>query len=192
MSITLFYNVAFGQEKKIEEKLPYYEIPVITQKYTAGSVAARLIDGLGFRFYWATEGLREEDLNFKPSKDAKTTIEKVTHIYNMSEMIKNGALKKITQSSQSPVLSFNEMRQKTLENLKIASENLINLNDDELVNCALKIQQGEKLTEYPFWNFINGPISDCIWHAGQIVSFRRQSGNPFSSKVNLLTGTVNK
>ena len=44
-------------------KLPYYEIPDYPETYTAGSVAARMLDGLGFRYYWATEGLNEDDLN---------------------------------------------------------------------------------------------------------------------------------
>jgi len=43
-------------------------------------------------------------------------------------------------------------------------------------------------TQFPFWNVINGPISDAIWHTGQVVSFRRTSGNPFPKGVNVLTG----
>ena len=43
---------------------------------------------------------------------------------------------------------------------------------------------------YPFWNEINGPISDALWHTGQIVSFRRSSGNPFPSNISVLQGTV--
>ena len=44
-------------------------------------------------------------------------------------------------------------------------------------------------TEYPFWNLINGPIADAIWHVGQVVSFRRASGNPLPKGVNFLPGT---
>ena len=62
------------------EKLPYYELPEYSETYTAGTVAARMIDGLGFRYYWATEGLRDEDLDFKPSEDARTTKETIDHI----------------------------------------------------------------------------------------------------------------
>jgi hypothetical protein len=46
--------------------------------------------------------------------------------------------------------------------------------------------------EFPFWNQINGPIADCLWHVGQVVSFRRASGNPFTDKANVFTGTVRK
>jgi hypothetical protein len=46
--------------------------------------------------------------------------------------------------------------------------------------------------EFPFWNQLNGPIADCIWHTGQIVSFRRSSGNPFTEKANVFMGTLDK
>ena len=84
--------VAFNGQS--QEKLPYYEIPEAPESFTAGTVAARAIDGLGFRYYWATEGLREEDLAFKPNTDARTTLETVEHIYGLSKMIVNSTLKK--------------------------------------------------------------------------------------------------
>ena len=54
------------------EALPYAEIPPMTGDYTPGKVAARVIDGLGFRYYWATEGLTEKDLEYKPSEEGRT------------------------------------------------------------------------------------------------------------------------
>lgn len=164
----------------------------MSENYTAGNVASRLVDGLGFRFYWATEGLRDEDLNFKPNNDARTQLETIQHIYEMSEIIKNSVKETTNLPGQSPKLTFKETREKTLWNLKIASDILKNSSDDDLKRYRLKFKQGEKLVEYPFWNSINGPISDCLWHTGQIVSFRRSSGNPFSDKVNLMKGDLKK
>jgi hypothetical protein len=185
-----------GQDKPtkevLEKKLPYSEIPSIAKKYTAGNVASRLIDGLGFRFYWATDGLREEDLNFKPDNGARATIETIQHIYEMSAMIKNATSQTVNTPDQSPKLPFNEMRKITLENLQIASNILKNSSDDDLNRYTLKFKRGEEVIEYPFWNNINGPISDCLWHTGQIVSFRRMSGNPFTDKVSVFSGTINK
>ena len=43
-----------------------------------------MIDGLGFRYYWATHGLRPEDLNYKPSETNRTIEETIDHIYNLS------------------------------------------------------------------------------------------------------------
>lgn len=37
---------------------------------------------------------------------------------------------------------------------------------------------------------LNGPIADALWHVGQVVSFRRSSGNPFNSKVSVFSGKV--
>ena len=45
-------------------------------------------------------------------------------------------------------------------------------------------------TEVPFWNIINGPIADALWHCGQVVMLRRASGNPFNAKVNVFKGKV--
>jgi hypothetical protein len=196
LTATLIVNLVCGQDNKIKEaldyKLPYREIPAIAEKYTAGSVASRLVDGLGFRFYWATDGLRDEDLIFKPYKETRSTIEIIEHIYEMSVMIKNAASQTINTPDQSPRLPFNEMRKTTLENFWIASSVLRSSSDEALTLYTLKFKQEEKLIEYPFWNHINGPISDCLWHTGQIVLSRRLSGNPFSNKVNLLNGTITK
>ena len=73
---------------------------------------------------------------------------------------------------------------KTLENLQQASETLKNSKDIG----QYKMIFGEK--EFPFWNAINGPIADAIWHVGQVVSFRRSSGNPINPKINHLSGTI--
>lgn len=196
LTATLICYTVSSQNKKTEatsgDTLPYSEIPGFADKYTAGSIASRLIDGLGFRYYWATEGLRSEDLTFKPDQDTRTSMETIVHIYEMSEMIKNAMTLTINYPGQSPTLPFDEMRKKTLENFKMASDILKNSSDETLAQYTLKYQRGDAVIEYPFWNQINGPVSDCIWHTGQIVSYRRQSGNPFSNKVNLLNGTVMK
>ena len=48
----------------------------------------------------------------------------------------------------------------------------------------------EEKVEFPFWNQLNGPIEDAVWHSGQIVAFRRASGNPISKKISVFTGKV--
>jgi hypothetical protein len=173
-------------------KVPFAEIQPSAENYTAGTVASRFIDGLGFRFYWATEDLRTEDLVFKPGPESRSTLETITHIYEMSVMIRNATTETINEPGQSPALPFNEMREVTLANFKIASDILRKSADKDLSRYTLKFKQGDRLVEYPFWNHINGPIEDCLWHTGQIVSYRRLSGNPFSEKVNILSGTASK
>lgn len=175
-----------------EAKIPFSEIQISAEKYTAGTVASRFIEGLGFRFYWATEGLRPDDLAFKPGEESRSTLETITHIYEMSVVIKNATTETTNAADQSPSLPFDEMREKTLANFKTASEILRQCSDADLTRYTLKFKQADKMIEYPFWNNINGPIEDCIWHTGQIVSFRRLSGNPISDKINFLLGTGSK
>jgi len=77
-----------------------------------------------------------------------------------------------------------DKRKQTLINLKTAAD-ILRVSDDI---SQFKILFGER--EIPFWNNVNGPISDAIWHCGQIASFRRNSGNPINPNVNHFMGTV--
>ena len=89
LTISILSFVMIRAQDKNQEQLPYYEIPEHSEEYTAGTVAARVVDGLGFRYYWATKGLRDEDLNFKPSEDARTSKETIDHIYGLSKVQAN-------------------------------------------------------------------------------------------------------
>ena len=168
--------------------LPYYQIPDYPSEYNEGTVVARLIDGLGFRYYWATEGLRDEDLAFKPSKNGRTTVETIHHIYGLTKTIINSALKKPNIPTEEGEMTFAEKRAKTLNLLKQAAD--IFRKSDDLSEFTMVFVRGENTTEYPFWNQINGPISDALWHVGQVITHRRTSGNPFNSKVSVLQGKV--
>ncbi len=173
-----------------QSDIPYSEIPPAPEIYTPANVAARMIDGLGFRFYWTTEGLRPEDLKYKPSEDARTTDETLDHIYELSVTISNVAKKIPTDRSEKiPQMTFEEKRKRTLENLKTASD-LLKASNGDLENFLVLFKKEDGVSENPFWNIINGMITDAIWHTGQIVSFRRASGNPIRSGVNYFNGTV--
>ena len=166
-------------------KLPYYEIPDYPETYTAGSVAARMLDGLGFRYYWATEGLNEDDLKYKPGAEARTNGETVEHILGLSKVIVNATIKKGNEGNDEvSEMAFTEKRQQTLVNIKTAADILRNSEDIS----QYKLIFGER--EFPFWNNINGPIEDAIWHCGQVVLLRRASGNPYNSKASVFTGKV--
>lgn len=177
---TLFTSIMTSQES-----LPYYEISEVPKEFTPGTTASRMIDGLGFRYYWATDGLTQRDLSFKPNDEARTTEETIDHILGLSQVILNATLKKVNGDKQ-PKMTFAEKRKKTLENLQQASKILKESKDIS----QYKMVFGD--TELPFWNVINGPIADAIWHVGQVVSFRRSSGNPFPKGVSVLKGTKTK
>lgn len=184
ISATLFAQPAAPGE-------PYYEIPTAPEKFTAATVAARTIDGLGFRYYWASEGLRPEDLKYKPGNDTRTAEETLKHIYSLTLFIANTAKKTATQMPIKADFPYEELRKKTLENIKAAADILRTATDAELndMKVVFKTEQGSR--ELPFWNILNGPIGDALWHTGQVVSFRRASGNPFNAKASVLMGKFN-
>jgi len=178
---------ASGQDKT----LPYYKIPDAPESFSAGTVAARMIDGLGFRYYWATEGLREQDLAFKPGADARTTEETLRHIHALTSIIMHASTSMVyAVQPNPPKVDFATLRKETLENLKAASDRLRALDDKQMNALKIIFKRETGTNELPFWNLINGPIADALWHVGQVVSFRRSSGNPFPDKANLFTGSV--
>jgi len=168
----------------VDKSLPYYELPEYSENFTAGTVAARQVDALGFRYYWATSNLVEKDLAYKSDKDARSVDETIEHILSLSYVIVNSTLKKPNEKTDFSQLDFEAKRKQTLINLKTAAD-ILRQSDDI---SQFKIIFGER--EVPFWNAINGPIADAIWHCGQIASFRRITGNPINPNVNHFTGTV--
>lgn len=183
--ILSFIGFGVQSQTNMKTELPYYEIPEYPEVFTAGTVAARMLDGLGFRYYWATEGLRPEDLVFRPNDMARTTGETIDHILGLSKVIVNATLKMANGGDNNDAeLTFEEKRKRTLENIKTAADIL---RDSEDIS-QFKLVFGER--EFPFWNNINGSIEDAVWHCGQIVSFRRSSGNPYNSKASVFTGKV--
>lgn len=168
--------------------LPYAKIPEAAENYTAGTVVSRMLDGLGFRYYWATEGLRFEDLSYKPNESARTTEETLDHVLGLTQVIVNSALG-VANGEPQPDMTFEEKRKKTLKNIEKASQ--IFRKAEDLSKFTIVFKRGERTSEFPFWNQLNGPIGDALWHVGQVVSFRRSSGNPFPKGVSVFTGTKN-
>ena len=171
-----------------QENLPFYEISNYPESYSEAEIVGRMIDGLGFRYYWATEGLTEKDLNFRLPNDSRSSIETVVHIYDLSNMILNTALNLPIEKKSIEGMEFKEIREKTLFNLKEASD--IFKKTKNFDNHNIIFLRDSKKVEYPFWNQLNGPIEDAVWHSGQIVVFRRASGNPISKKISVFTGKV--
>jgi len=171
--------------------LPYRTIPDAPEEYTNGAVIARLIDGLGYRFYWATEGLTDKDLDYKPSEDSRTTRETTDHIYGLSIAILNAPQAKPNiRSTDNSGITWFEKRNLILNNLYKASKMLRVSAGDDLKEYKVIFQRGDQKSEFPFWNLINGQISDAIYHVGQIVAFRRASGNPLHPGVSVFSGVT--
>ncbi len=185
-------QISFAQNSETMQ-LPYEQIPEYPSDFNAGNVISRFIDGLGYRYYWATEGLTEKDLQHSPSKEARTMIQTLQHIYGMSKGIANAPQNLANISGQgTEELSFEELRKQTLLNFKKASNLVSGKTPEEVAKFAVIFQNGENKREFSYWHMINGQISDCIYHVGQIVSFRRSAGNPMNPKVNVFLGKTGK
>lgn len=183
--------LSFAQAVQEMDALPYREIPAYPESFDATNVAARMIDGLGFRYYWATESLRKEDLSYRPDETARTSQETLEHIYGLSKMIHNAVMQQPNiRSSEAEKMSFEEQRRATLLLLEEASKKLKTSQPDKMEDMEIIFQRGETTSTFPFWNIINGPLADALWHVGQVVSFRRASGNPINPKISVFTGTV--
>ena len=171
------------------DTLPYYEIPDAPEMYNAATVAARMVDGLGFRYYWATEGLRAEDLAHEPGNDGQSCSSVIEHVLGLSRFVLRTVKGEVHDNTREyPELNFEGQRTETLKNLKEASEILRNTGDLSAKKIVFK--RGDTTSEMPFWNILNGPLSDAIYHTGQIVSFRRTTGNPTNTNISQFRGKV--
>ena len=188
----LLISITIKAQEIKTDQLPYYEMPTVAENYTAGSVAARMISSLGFRYYWATEGLRDEDLNYEPGQRVRSSSQLIDHIYDLSKITVNAATKTVNDRTEAKEdeLTFKEKRGQTLRNFEKASK--IIASSEDLSQFTIVFKNEKSTNSYPFWNTINGPIADAIWHAGQIALLRRASGNPFNGKANVFTGRVSE
>ncbi|MBF28074.1 MAG: hypothetical protein CMB90_04315 [Flammeovirgaceae bacterium] len=172
-------------EMQSQEKNYFYEIKKFEENYSNRAVISRFLHSVGFRYYWATEGLNENDLIYKPSESGINSRETLEHIYGLSIMIKNGFHNKpIIRSRSYPDLSYLELRNKTLLNIKSSIDLLKEYNESDFENN--KVIFGD--LKFDLFNLFHGPISDSLYHIGQIVVFRRASGNPIPKGVNHFMG----
>ncbi|WP_370086142.1 DinB family protein [Ekhidna sp.] len=178
-------KTAIGQNGNPEDY--YYQIPDYPERYTAGATSARIVDGLGFRYYWGTEGLTESDLSYRPSEGARSIEETVDHIVVLTEILYLAVKEETFSGLDLEGLSFEEKRNRTLENIKQASIKLKSSSAEDMEKYDIIFANG---TQYPFWNLLNGPIADAINHVGQIISFRRTNDNPYNQNLSVLQGKV--
>ena len=189
--IILFFliNINAVAQKKQIQKLPFKSIPEASKNYESGNIVVRMIEGLGYRYYWATEGLQADDLDYKPSDSGQSTKETLEHIHGLVDVLKNVSL---NLSSIIPVPSQPEdlvqLRKQTLNSLEEAALNFKNKTPKELAELKVIFERGGKQSSFLFWNMINGPLADALYHTGQVVSFRRSSGNPLPKGVNVFIG----
>ena len=193
MYIPHFFTLLFiFSLQAMAQELPFSSIPAAPQDYTAGNSISRMIQGLGFRYHWATEGLRAEDLEYRPTKEAQSTLGTLQHIYGLTKTILNAAKNEASKRpAPSPPDNLEALRAATLKDLQQAATLFLNYSEDEIEGLNIIFEREGKQSRFPVWNLINGPIADALYHTGQVVSFRRTSGNPIPKGVNVFLGVKN-
>lgn len=128
----------------------------------------RLLDGLGYRFYWATEGLIDADYRYSPGEDCHSIGDLVKHIWDLANWIHLNLL------DRGPVVARSEdtaeARDQVLDTLEAVRQHVSGISEEELFRSTIRGK--------PFWHIVNGPVSDALTHTGQIASYRRLNGNP--------------
>lgn len=167
--------------------LPFSSIGPYSDSFTSTTVLSRMIEGIGFRFYWATEGLRQIDLDYKPCDDGRSCYENIEHISMLSDAISDAFEGRIYDFSNQKS-GFEDYRKNTLNNLDAIFKAL--KENSDLSKVSVRLNMNSEVVVTPFWNLINGPFSDIIYHTGQVVAFRRITGNPINPGVNVFVGQV--
>jgi len=159
------------------DTLPYDTIPDSPGQISGGTVLARLVDGLAFRYRWATEGLAEGEMGFRPGPTSMTLAELLRHILGLvswADQIFGGEGRIAGEG-----LSLPELRARTLDRLQALRARLVGMSEAEVAAC--------RGSDFPFWNMINGPLADALTHVGQVNAWRRLAGNPVS-RANVFRG----
>ena len=164
-------------------EMPYHILPEAPSAITPGAILARLVDGIGFRYHWATDGLDDADLAYKPASDCRSLGELLEHILRLLGWVA-GAAGAIGKSDGPKPATVNDLRSATLHVARALRERFIQMTDQELQACTIRLSNGDG---FPFWNFLNGPLADSLTHVGQVLSWRRMLGKP-TPKANVFRG----
>ena len=167
------------------QELPFEDISKTPNDLTATNTLLRMVEGLAFRYRWATENLSEENIKFKPHPTSMSVEEVNAHIFDLVDST-NRVFGGEKQNKDS-LNSFNKLRIKSLNILADLSERLKEMSDEDL--SEIEKNTSRKL---PFWYWINGPLADALTHVGQITSWRRIAGNPQLKGINVFIGTSDK
>ena len=137
--IFLFTLSINAQTDKKETDLPFSEIGEYPADFSQANIISRMIEGLGYRYYWATKSLTENDLNYKSSEDARSTIQIIEHIYSLTMMISSSFEKKEFKFT-SVTYNYDELRTKTLLKLKYIHDEL--RSNPDFSQLFIKFERG--------------------------------------------------
>ena len=156
----------------------YRTIPGVPAEVSGGAVIARMVDGIGFRYRWATEGLEESDLGYRPSADSRTIGELLEHMYGLVRWMVDitGAAR---PGDVSKTRGLGDLRTSTILLAHDLRRKFVRMTDQQLRQSTITLSSGET---FPFWNLLNGPLEDVLTHIGQLSSWRRLRGKPVAER----------
>lgn len=158
-------------------KLPYNKRPKYPKKITAGIVMAKMVDELGYKYYWATDSLLNDELRytFHSGNLPRLLLKGVSQ---MSENIINSTSEnKMKSELKLEEMSFEDLRKNTLFNLKEASSILIKNSDTSF---------------FLNWNLFMKSIAFSDTYCDQIILFRENIGNPIKLKNEVVKQKLSK
>ena len=144
----------------------FKEFPAEPDEVSASNVIARMIDGLGFRLYWAIYGLTEEDCEYTVCEGADSIYKILWHILGLV----NWVYMHVYDHQMKRPESIVDQGIETLKALESLRAEFLRMSDEEL--------QQKQLQDMPFWSFVNMPFADALHHVGQVAILRRAAGNP--------------
>ncbi len=153
----------------------FSSIEEVPEEISTVNVICRMLDGLGFRFYWVTEGMTKEQYYFKPDYEYHGISELVSHIWDLVNWMHTGLFDEEVERPESII----DQRNHILEIIEKLRDRFQNMSPEDLDNVSLN--------GLPFWNLINGPIADALSHVGEISVLRSLAGYP-NKKAQFFSG----
>lgn len=155
-----------------------------TNEFSATNVLARMVDSIILGHHLAAEGLTEKEVGFRPVEGSMNMEESLIRIHGMSLFTLRFLSQ--TQTLKKEVPSYTDFMEQSLDYYTTLSQYLKNASDQDLENSS----QTNPRTGFEFtaWHFIICPLADCLKHIGQIISWRRISGNPQLPIANFFEG----
>lgn len=124
------------------QELPFKSIPDAPENYTAANLTARMVQGLGFRYYWATEGLMENDLKFAPAEGGRSSRQTVNHLYALSRFLLSALEKEVFNAGDAASMSFKDLRSVALKNIETAANILKGSSEEDFKDYNMGFANG--------------------------------------------------
>lgn len=159
--------------------LPYTNLPDPPRDFDAAGVLVRLVDAIGFRYRWATEGLCEDDAALRPSPAQMSLAELLAHVRDLVAWARAcvvAAPRPGPPYEVRPPAPLAHLRRQTLDEAFALRAAILGADASRLATLTLGGRRDG--AAYPWWHLVNGPLADALTHVGQIAAWRRHAGRP--------------